>query len=214
MPYVSAISCLYSSYTPRSSFRYSTVRHCRLPSLRFLSGQALGDHRVAFLEMSCLVVNHFMGFDLRSQSFRIYRSVKWTAKFHPATPSWRSVPGKTGGPFGDRTWQNLSGNRPFMAVSDVHRYHHLPGRRRCRGPREGIRPPRECWRENGSASASRGRISSVPCGIIVPCGNRDYHISDMRVAEVRQFCKLDETGDSLIRAAMSQLNLSARYHPC
>jgi magnesium chelatase family protein len=37
--------------------------------------------------------------------------------------------------------------------------------------------------------------------------------SDMRVAEVRKFCKLDEAGDSLIRAAMSQLNLSARgYH--
>ncbi|GAB4483919.1 MAG: YifB family Mg chelatase-like AAA ATPase [Anaerolineales bacterium] len=37
--------------------------------------------------------------------------------------------------------------------------------------------------------------------------------ADMRVAEVRQFCKLDEAGDHLIRAAMSQLNLSARaYH--
>ena len=37
--------------------------------------------------------------------------------------------------------------------------------------------------------------------------------SDMRLAEVRKFCKLDETGDSLVRAAMSQLNLSARaYH--
>ncbi|MFZ5820454.1 MAG: YifB family Mg chelatase-like AAA ATPase [Chloroflexota bacterium] len=37
--------------------------------------------------------------------------------------------------------------------------------------------------------------------------------SDMRVAEVRQFCKLDEAGDNLVRAAMSQLNLSARgYH--
>lgn len=35
----------------------------------------------------------------------------------------------------------------------------------------------------------------------------------MRVAEVRKFCKLDEAGDSLIRAAMSQLSLSARgYH--
>ena len=35
----------------------------------------------------------------------------------------------------------------------------------------------------------------------------------MRVAEVRQFCKLDEAGDSLVRQAMSQLNLSARgYH--
>jgi magnesium chelatase family protein len=37
--------------------------------------------------------------------------------------------------------------------------------------------------------------------------------ADMRVAEVRQFCKLDEAGNRLIRAAMSQLNLSARaYH--
>jgi magnesium chelatase family protein len=35
----------------------------------------------------------------------------------------------------------------------------------------------------------------------------------MRVAKVRKFCKLDETGDNLVRAAMSQLNLSARaYH--
>ena len=37
--------------------------------------------------------------------------------------------------------------------------------------------------------------------------------SDMRVAEVRQFCKLNEAGDNLVRQAMSQLNLSARgYH--
>jgi len=37
--------------------------------------------------------------------------------------------------------------------------------------------------------------------------------ADMRVAEVRQFCKLDEAGDRLVRAAMSQMNLSARaYH--
>jgi magnesium chelatase family protein len=35
----------------------------------------------------------------------------------------------------------------------------------------------------------------------------------MRVAEVRQFCKLDESGQALMRAAMGQLNLSARaYH--
>lgn len=37
--------------------------------------------------------------------------------------------------------------------------------------------------------------------------------ADMRVAEVRKYCKLDDSGDSLVRAAMSQLNLSARgYH--
>ena len=35
----------------------------------------------------------------------------------------------------------------------------------------------------------------------------------MRVAEIRQYCKLPEEGQNLVRAAMSQLNLSARvYH--
>ena len=37
--------------------------------------------------------------------------------------------------------------------------------------------------------------------------------ADMRVGEIRQFCKLDAAGESLIRAAMGQMNLSARgYH--
>jgi magnesium chelatase family protein len=35
----------------------------------------------------------------------------------------------------------------------------------------------------------------------------------MRVGEIRQFCKLQDEGQSLMRAAMSQMNLSARaYH--
>ena len=37
--------------------------------------------------------------------------------------------------------------------------------------------------------------------------------ADMRLGEIRQFCKLPEDGQSLMRSAMSQLNLSARaYH--
>jgi magnesium chelatase family protein len=37
--------------------------------------------------------------------------------------------------------------------------------------------------------------------------------ADMRVAEVRQFCELDDEGQTLIKAAMTQLQLSARaYH--
>ena len=37
--------------------------------------------------------------------------------------------------------------------------------------------------------------------------------ADMRVAEVREFCELDESGQMLIKAAVSQLQLSARtYH--
>src|SRR5207247_10579130 len=37
--------------------------------------------------------------------------------------------------------------------------------------------------------------------------------ADMRIVEIRKFCKLQDEGQSLMRAAMSQLNLSARaYH--
>jgi magnesium chelatase family protein len=37
--------------------------------------------------------------------------------------------------------------------------------------------------------------------------------ADMWVADVRMFCKLDEAGESLMRAIMSQMILSARgYH--
>jgi len=37
--------------------------------------------------------------------------------------------------------------------------------------------------------------------------------ADMRVGEIRQFCRLQDEGQSLMRAAMTQLNLSARaYH--
>jgi len=49
--------------------------------------------------------------------------------------------------------------------------------------------------ENGSESVMNG--TDIVCN------------SDMRVAEVCQFCKLDEAGDSLVFQAMSQLNLSA-----
>jgi magnesium chelatase family protein len=35
----------------------------------------------------------------------------------------------------------------------------------------------------------------------------------MRIAEIRKYCKLQDEGQNLMRAAMSQLNLSARaYH--
>jgi len=45
-------------------------------------------------------------------------------------------------------------------------------------------------------------------------GNSDIVCNaDMRVGEIRQYCKLQDEGQSLMRAAMSQMNLSARaYH--
>jgi magnesium chelatase family protein len=37
--------------------------------------------------------------------------------------------------------------------------------------------------------------------------------ADMRVGEIRKFCRLQDEGQSLMRAAMTQLNLSAHaYH--
>jgi magnesium chelatase family protein len=37
--------------------------------------------------------------------------------------------------------------------------------------------------------------------------------ADMRVGEIRKFCRLQAEGQGLMRAAMAQLNLSARaYH--
>jgi predicted ATPase with chaperone activity len=37
--------------------------------------------------------------------------------------------------------------------------------------------------------------------------------ADMRVGEMRQFCKTGEEGQRLMRAAMTQLNLSAGISP-
>lgn len=37
--------------------------------------------------------------------------------------------------------------------------------------------------------------------------------ADMHIGEIRKFCKLHDDGQGLMRAAMSQLNLSARAYP-
>jgi magnesium chelatase family protein len=60
-------------------------------------------------------------------------------------------------------------------------------------------------RERVQAARKRQRIRFEGSDIV--CN------SNIRVAEVRQLCKLDEAGDNLVRQAMSQLKLSARgYH--
>jgi magnesium chelatase family protein len=52
-----------------------------------------------------------------------------------------------------------------------------------------------------SKAQDKGATHSISCN------------ADMRPAEVRQYCQLDDTGRSLMRTAMSQLQLSARaYH--
>jgi magnesium chelatase family protein len=64
----------------------------------------------------------------------------------------------------------------------------------------------------GESSASiRERVQAARECQRVRFGGTDIACtSDMRVTEVRQFCKLDDAGGSLVRAAMRQLNLSAR----
>jgi magnesium chelatase family protein len=61
-------------------------------------------------------------------------------------------------------------------------------------------------RERVEAARSRQRVRFASTDGIT-CN------ADMRPAEVRKFCALDETGQSLMQTAMNQLQLSARaYH--
>ncbi|MBN2548794.1 MAG: YifB family Mg chelatase-like AAA ATPase [Anaerolineales bacterium] len=69
--------------------------------------------------------------------------------------------------------------------------------------RERVEAARQVQRERFAAGATH----SASAAHLVTCN------ADMRPAEVRQFCQLDEVGRSLMRSAMNQLNLSARaYH--
>jgi magnesium chelatase family protein len=61
--------------------------------------------------------------------------------------------------------------------------------------------------ENSSPVEEAAEFHAVPNASPFTCN------ADMRPAEVRKFCALDETSRSLIRSAMNQLQLSARaYH--
>jgi magnesium chelatase family protein len=54
---------------------------------------------------------------------------------------------------------------------------------------------------NADSRSSKAESSNIICN------------ANMRIGEVRQFCQLQDEGQSLMRAAMSQLQLSARaYH--
>jgi magnesium chelatase family protein len=60
-------------------------------------------------------------------------------------------------------------------------------------------------RVEGARQIQRERFAGLNNGVMTN--------ADMRVAEVRQFCELDDAGQTLIKAAMTQLQLSARaYH--
>lgn len=62
-------------------------------------------------------------------------------------------------------------------------------------------------RVQAARDIQRARFSTVDSKHPIFCN------ADMRVGEIRQFCKIQPEGQGLMRAAMSQLNLSARaYH--
>jgi magnesium chelatase family protein len=66
---------------------------------------------------------------------------------------------------------------------------------------ESIRARVQAARDIQSKRFSKNGSSDIVCN------------ADMRVGEIRKFCKLADEGQNLMRAAMSQLNLSARaYH--
>lgn len=74
----------------------------------------------------------------------------------------------------------------------------------------------ERWSNRESSATIRARVQAARDIQRERFSNNSSDVicnDDMRVGELRQFCKLQEEGQSLMRAAMSQLNLSARaYH--
>ena len=70
-----------------------------------------------------------------------------------------------------------------------------------------VEAARERQRQRFASGQTSRRPTSKFDALNVVCN------ADMRVGEVRQFCKLDGAAESLVRAAMGQMNLSARgYH--
>ena len=63
--------------------------------------------------------------------------------------------------------------------------------------------------ESGPRKCSASALPALATALM----SRSLCNADMRPAEVRQFCQLDDTGRALMRTAMNQLQLSARaYH--
>jgi magnesium chelatase family protein len=64
-----------------------------------------------------------------------------------------------------------------------------------------VQAAREIQQARFANHHATNRLSSIICN------------GDMRVGEIRQYCRLQDEGQSLMRTAMSQMNLSARaYH--
>ena len=78
-------------------------------------------------------------------------------------------------------------------------YEKLSGNR-IRESSESIRARVQAARDIQNKRFTNGKATDVVCN------------ADMCIGEIRQFCQLQDEGQSLMRTAMSQLNLSARAY--
>jgi magnesium chelatase family protein len=79
-------------------------------------------------------------------------------------------------------------------------YEKLSGNR-VSEPSDSIRTRVQAARDIQNKRFTNGKATDIVCN------------ADMRIGEIRKFCQLQDEGQSLMRSAMSQLQLSARaYH--
>jgi len=91
-------------------------------------------------------------------------------------------------------YEKLSGNKVSETSETIRA--RVQAARDIQGKRFGLRSLQT------SEKQSRETLQSVVCN------------ADMRIGEIRQFCKLQDEGQGLMRSAMTQLNLSARAYTC
>jgi magnesium chelatase family protein len=126
---------------------------------------------------------------------------------HPCLCGWLNDPQKACGCASavvTKYQKRISG--PLLDCLDIHIEVPRVDYEKLSGDRVG--EPSECMRARVQAARDiqTERYSTNGSSDIV-CN------ADMCVGEVRQFCRLQDEGQSLMRAAMTQLNLSARaYH--
>jgi len=95
---------------------------------------------------------------------------------------------------------------PFLDRIDIHIEVPRVNYEKLSGDRVGESSAAIRAREQAARNIQRKRFANIESSNIVAN-------ADMRVGEIRQICKLQDEGQSPMRAAMTQLNLSARaYH--
>jgi magnesium chelatase family protein len=94
-------------------------------------------------------------------------------------------------------------SRPLLDRIDIHIEVLRVDYEKLSGDRTGETSESIRARVQGARNIQLARFANIESSNIVAN-------ADMRVGKIRQFCKLQDEGQSLMRAAMTQLNLSAR----